>query len=190
MLLGHAEVLTPLFDVSDPLGWSIWVQPSIGRNTVDDDRGVSKPLKKSLLSCVLKPLMCVSIRVWISAGGFCVSVVFGGACAKDFGTVNASVAAAIAARRVVFPMRSFDMDLFLSVLTAQCAPRHVRTANGRLLVVIACRRLKLFSPTGVVEQACVKIGEAWSRRVGHSQKSATSALRLSMETPSVGGDHC
>jgi hypothetical protein len=49
--------------------------------------------------------MCVSIKVWISAGGFLVSVVFDGDCAKHSGIVSASAVVAIAVRRV-----GFDMD--------------------------------------------------------------------------------
>ena len=40
VLLGHTKVLTPFLYVSYPLGWRIWVQPAVGRNPVNDDRGV------------------------------------------------------------------------------------------------------------------------------------------------------
>jgi hypothetical protein len=61
-------------------------------------------VKNKLLSCVLKPLMCESIKLWISAGGLLVAVVFGGDCARDTGAVNASAVVAIAVRRVGFDM--------------------------------------------------------------------------------------
>ena len=75
VLFGHAKTLTPFLYVVQPIGRSIWVQPAIGRNAVDDDRGVPKALRKRLLSWVLNPLMWASIRVWIAAGGLLVTVV-------------------------------------------------------------------------------------------------------------------
>jgi hypothetical protein len=62
-----------------------------------------------LLSCVLKALMCESIKLWISGGGLLAAVVFGGACARDTGAVSARAAVAIAVRRVGFDM---DFPLF------------------------------------------------------------------------------
>src|SRR5687768_2029067 len=40
MLSGHTKILAPFLDVSEPIRWSIGVQPAIRRNTVDDDRSV------------------------------------------------------------------------------------------------------------------------------------------------------
>ena len=62
-------------------------------------------LKSSLLSCVLKALMCESIKPWIWAGGWLVAVVFGCACAANAGTANVRPAMEIAVRRV-----GFDID--------------------------------------------------------------------------------
>jgi hypothetical protein len=66
-------------------------------------------VKNKLLSWELKPWMCESIKLSISAGGLLVPVVFGGDCAKDTGAVKASAVVAIAARRV-----GFGMDFVLS----------------------------------------------------------------------------
>src|SRR5262249_8502881 len=120
MLLGHAKALTPFLYISHPIGWCIWVQPAVGRNTVNDDRGVPNTLKSKLLSCVLKAPMCASIKLWISSGGRL--LVVGGACARDAGTVDASVVMAIAVRRV-----GFDMDDLFPVLP----PAGVMQRTGR-----------------------------------------------------------
>lgn len=49
VFIGHAKVLTPLLYVSEPVGRSVWVQPSIGRNAVDDDRGVRKNIEEKIV---------------------------------------------------------------------------------------------------------------------------------------------
>jgi hypothetical protein len=46
----------------------------IGRDTVDDDRGVPEHADEKVVVWVLKPLMWASIRVWITAGGLLVTV--------------------------------------------------------------------------------------------------------------------
>ena len=40
VFFGDTEVLTPFLYVSESIGRSIWIQPAIGCNAVDDDRGV------------------------------------------------------------------------------------------------------------------------------------------------------
>ena len=49
VLVGHAKVLTPFLYVSEPIGRSIWVQPAIGRNAVDDDRGVPENAEEKIV---------------------------------------------------------------------------------------------------------------------------------------------
>jgi hypothetical protein len=49
VLLGHTKVLTPFLYVSYPLGWRIWVQPAVGRNPVNDDRGVPEHAEEQLV---------------------------------------------------------------------------------------------------------------------------------------------
>jgi hypothetical protein len=49
MLIGDAEVATPFFDVSEPVGRTIRVQPAIGRNPVDDDRRVAEDAENDIV---------------------------------------------------------------------------------------------------------------------------------------------
>ena len=49
VLLDYAKALAPYLYVSHPLGWSIWVQPTVGRNTVNDDRGVPEHAKEQIV---------------------------------------------------------------------------------------------------------------------------------------------
>jgi hypothetical protein len=49
VLGGHAKVLTPFLYVSEPIGRSIWVQLAIGRNAVDDDRGVPENAEEKIV---------------------------------------------------------------------------------------------------------------------------------------------
>jgi hypothetical protein len=40
MFVRNPKVLTPLLYVSKPIGRSIWVQPAIGCDAINDDRGI------------------------------------------------------------------------------------------------------------------------------------------------------
>ena len=48
MLVRGAEVLAPLFDVREPIGRSVGVEPSIGRDAVDDDGVVGEDVEEEL----------------------------------------------------------------------------------------------------------------------------------------------
>jgi hypothetical protein len=48
-LFGHTEVLTPFLYVSELIGRSIWIQPPIGCNAVDDDRGVPENAEEKIV---------------------------------------------------------------------------------------------------------------------------------------------
>ena len=56
MLLGHAKILTPFLDVSEPIRRTIGVQPAIRRNTVDDDRGVPERAEEQILVLGVEPV--------------------------------------------------------------------------------------------------------------------------------------
>ena len=59
-LLDHAKALTPFLYISHPLGWSIWVQPTVGRNTVNDDRGFPKHAEEQVVVLCVKG---INVRV-------------------------------------------------------------------------------------------------------------------------------
>jgi hypothetical protein len=48
-LLSHTKIPTPFLYVSYPLGWRVWVQPPVGRNPVNDDRGVPEHAEERLV---------------------------------------------------------------------------------------------------------------------------------------------
>ena len=48
MFVRNRKVLTPLLYVSKPIGRSIWVQPAIGCDAINDDRGISKNAEEQL----------------------------------------------------------------------------------------------------------------------------------------------
>ena len=48
MLMRDVKVLAPLFDVNEPIGRGVRVQPAIGRDAVDDDGVVSEDAEKKL----------------------------------------------------------------------------------------------------------------------------------------------
>ena len=48
MLIRDPKVLTPLFYVSKPIGWSIRVQPAIRCDAINDDGGVPKNAEEKL----------------------------------------------------------------------------------------------------------------------------------------------
>ena len=49
VLSGDTKVLTPFLYVSEPIGRSIWIQPAIGCNAVDDDRGVPENAEEKIV---------------------------------------------------------------------------------------------------------------------------------------------
>src|SRR5215469_11584690 len=49
VFFGDAKALTPFLYVSEPIGRSIWVQPAIGRNAVDDDRAVPENAQEKIV---------------------------------------------------------------------------------------------------------------------------------------------
>jgi hypothetical protein len=54
MLMRDDKVLAPTFDVSEPIGRGVRVQPAIGRDAIDDDGVVSEDAEKSSTFWVLK----------------------------------------------------------------------------------------------------------------------------------------
>ena len=60
VLVGHTEIRTPFRYVTEPIGWSIRVQPAIGRDTVDDDCSVLKNAKEKL---VVLGVEAIDVRV-------------------------------------------------------------------------------------------------------------------------------
>ena len=56
VLVGHVKVLAPFLDVSEPIGGTIRVQPAIGRNPVDDDRGVLEDAEEQIVVLRVEPI--------------------------------------------------------------------------------------------------------------------------------------
>ena len=54
VFLGDTKALTPFLYVSEPIGRSIWIQPAIGCNAVDDDRCVSEHAKETVAILAVK----------------------------------------------------------------------------------------------------------------------------------------
>jgi len=47
--VSHTEIGTPFRYVVEPIGWVIRIQPTIGRNTVDDDCAVSENAEEKIV---------------------------------------------------------------------------------------------------------------------------------------------
>jgi hypothetical protein len=58
--VGHTEIRTPFRYVSEPIGWSIRVQPAIGRYTVDDDCSIPEDAEEEF---VVLGIEAVDVRV-------------------------------------------------------------------------------------------------------------------------------
>ena len=78
MLVSNAKILTPFRYVSEPVGRSIWIQPAIGRDSVDDDRGVPEDAEEEIVVLVVEAFdVGRRLETGLQAGGLLVKVISG-----------------------------------------------------------------------------------------------------------------